>query len=194
MAGAHDGGIALDGDYDIVLIPITHQVVVDHTSGDDSAILGFYDLTDGLAEWASALSRSVPTAYVDVESFGGTGFQAAIGWSDGEVVLGPLFTQTHAGEAEAHYHIPVNGEPMAVNAVLLWLGVSKGAAKDEFEAVGLGRFRHTDWWPSAVEETARHRRNQGRGDVHGAPPTLRTECDSSAESEPHYGVGFDQGE
>jgi hypothetical protein len=131
---------------DLVLIPITQEVRQRASTGDDSPVLRFYTLTDGIVRWGAELSHHGRTAFIDVQFFGGTGFQAAIGWADGEVALGPLFTETHKGEGEPWYEVPPRGQPLAVNRVLQWLGVQKGQARDEFEAVDLGRVRDTEKW------------------------------------------------
>lgn len=74
------------------------------------------------------LSESATIAYIEAEFFGGEGMQAHA-----------LFSQSNAmGPAVISAH--------AINEALCSLGVARGASRDEFEAVGLGRFRDTDEW------------------------------------------------
>jgi hypothetical protein len=79
------------------------------------------------------MSAVAPVAYIEAEFFGGTGGQSAVAWSGGSRVLGPL----HAQEA--------------INETLRFLGVRADGARDEFDAVGLGRYRDTADW--ILEET-----------------------------------------
>jgi len=93
----------------------------------------FWRLTAGLARLGAELSRRGPVAYVETDYFGGSGDQAAMVWEDGEVLSGP--SKTRMG---------------AINHALLHLGVEKGGADDRFDALGLGRHRHTDDWAEAA--------------------------------------------
>jgi hypothetical protein len=86
-------------------------------------------LTGALARFAAQLSRSGPVAYVETDYFGGAGDQAATGWSGGQRVL----RRARAGVGP-------------VNAALRWLGVQPSGFQDEFETVGLGRYRETGSW------------------------------------------------
>ncbi|MGI8333634.1 hypothetical protein ACRYCC_27105 [Actinomadura scrupuli] len=58
-------------------------------------------------------------------------------WDNGAVVLGPL----HLGENQP---FPITGTP--ISQALRRLGVTKGNHHDEFDAVGLGRYRRTEAW------------------------------------------------
>jgi hypothetical protein len=63
--------------------------------------------------------------------------------------VGPSFTCNHQADSDEHYALAAP-EAMAINGVLRWLGVHRGEAVDEFEAVGLDRFRRTDEWAAAA--------------------------------------------
>jgi hypothetical protein len=67
-------------------------------------------------------------AYVEAEFFGGVGDQNAILWRLDRVVEGP-----------------VTG-PRVINRVLKLLGVQCQAERDEFDTLGLRRFRETAHW------------------------------------------------
>lgn len=81
---------------------------------------------------------AAPVAYLEAETFGGTGTQAMVLWRDGEVWLGPVTTRATAARESA--------EDGAVNQALRHLGVGRPGAIDEFDALGLGRHRHTEDW------------------------------------------------
>ena len=74
------------------------------------------------------LSLGRTLAYIEAELFGGSGTQACVIFTDGKQVAPPIVSEA------------------AINQALQILGVSKGSAFDEFEAVGLGAHRDTDAW------------------------------------------------
>ena len=86
-------------------------------------------LIDILLPW----SEEAPLVYIETDYSGGKGMQGALCCDDGKVVYGP---------ARA-VHGPVN-------EALAWLGVGTGeGSEDAFEALGLGRHRHTEDWVEA---------------------------------------------
>ena len=80
-------------------------------------------------------------AYLEADIFGGTGTQATVLWRNGEVCLGPV-----SGEFTATAPHPSSSRQWPFNQALRELGVDRGDAFDEFDAVGLGRWRHTEDW------------------------------------------------
>jgi hypothetical protein len=73
-------------------------------------------------------SKIGPVAYVETEYFGGDGDQGAIVAHEGKIVFGPA-----AGDG-------------SINAALRLIGAEKETSHDEFEAIGLGRFRSNEDW------------------------------------------------
>ena len=73
-------------------------------------------------------SKESAVAYVETEYFGGDGDQGAIVARDGTIVFGPA-----AGDG-------------SINAALRLIGATKEAAYDEFDAIGLSRFRNNEDW------------------------------------------------
>jgi len=59
-----------------------------------------------------------------MEFHGGEGTHDAVGWRDGEVAFGPLFTKTPQEPAPDHYVAVRPGPDMAINEGLRWLGVT----------------------------------------------------------------------
>jgi hypothetical protein len=109
----------------LTMIPVTDEL---HGEiGADDALPGFEKLSPRLEEWALRPSTE-PVAYVEAEFFGGLGGQSAIVWESGKRILGPV----HAGDA--------------INRALRSLGINPDGAHDEFDAVDLGRHRHTADW------------------------------------------------
>ena len=60
-------------------------------------------------------------------------------WRDGQVCLGPVTTQGWVQE-------PSNSAQWPFSRALRELGVARGDAFDEFDAVGLGKYRNTEDW------------------------------------------------
>lgn len=112
------------------LVPVTSDLF-DRLGGGEVRPFGdaFWFLSSGVAALARRASTTAPVAYLEAEIFGGTGSQAMVLWRDGEVWLGPVTTQA-----------------TAVNQALRHLGVGRLGAADEFDALGLGRHRHTEDW------------------------------------------------
>lgn len=89
---------------------------------------GQQGLPGNLAELCEKLSIQGQVAYVEAEYFGGTGTQAHALYSRGKAVGAVVVSDS------------------AINEALCHIGVEKGGAADEFDAVGLGRYRNTDGW------------------------------------------------
>jgi hypothetical protein len=75
---------------------------------------------------------------------GGTGTQAMVVWRQGEVWLGPAATKFGWPPPD-----PASGPRWPFNQALRELGVARGEAFDEFDALSLGRHRHTEDWQAA---------------------------------------------
>src|SRR5262249_61635764 len=89
---------------------------------------GVAELPQTLAELCCRLSRLGTVAYIEAEIFGGAGTQAHVIFNRGAA----------QGSAVVSEH--------AINEALRILGIKASGAFDEFDAVGLGRHRHTDDW------------------------------------------------
>jgi hypothetical protein len=126
--------------YGLVLIT---QAVLDRLGGGVRSTFGntFWYLSSGVEALARRVSHAGPIAYLEAEMFGGTGTQATVVWLNGEVWLGPATTQFGWPPPDR-----ASSPNWAFNQALRQLGVTRGAAFDEFEAAGLGRHRHTGDW------------------------------------------------
>jgi hypothetical protein len=102
---------------------------------------GFRKAPAGFGRTLTACSAHGPVAYAEAEYFGGVGTQCAQVWDRGKADLGPL----HLAEGEP---FPADGSP--ISQALRRLGAVKGDHFDEFDAVGLGRHRHTEAWLAPV--------------------------------------------
>jgi hypothetical protein len=126
------------------LVPITDEAFdrVGGGEGEDGEVLGepFWFLSRAIEAICVQASAKGALAYLEAELFGGAGMQAAVVWSGGRVDLDPVATDESGRLAEG-----------AFNVTLRHLGVTRGAAIDEFSALGLGRYRETDDWADAGE-------------------------------------------
>jgi hypothetical protein len=122
------------------LVPITDEAFDRVGGGEEGEVLGepFWFLSQALEAICIQASAKGPLAYLEAELFGGAGMQAAVVWSGGRVTLGPVDTDESGRLADG-----------AFNVTLRHLGVARGAAIDEFSALGLGRYRETDDWADA---------------------------------------------
>jgi hypothetical protein len=128
------------------LLPVTRQLF--DRLGDAEA-RPFSDtfryLSAGIEALARQVSHSRSIAYLEAEMFGGAGTQAIVVWRGDQIVLGPLTTEFRTETPQR----PLSAQ-WAFNHGLRELGVNKGDAPDEFDALQLGRHRHTEDWLSAA--------------------------------------------
>jgi len=113
---------------DFYLIPLT-QAVKAALDDDAEPIPGFLELTPSMVTVAEDLSYLGPVAYCHLEVHGGTGFQAAVAWADGQIHCGPVFTANHPAERQSEAYQVVEG---------------RDRIRDM--AIGLGRHRWTEEW------------------------------------------------
>ena len=142
-AGARTGVRAVELGQGIWLLPITRALRAGWgAAGAMPFGQTFLFLSAEIEAIACQVSRIGLVAYLEAEIFGGAGDQAAVAWRDGEVCLGPVTTQGWVQE-------PSNSAQWPFNRALRELGVARGDAFDEFDAVGLGKHRHTEDWLKA---------------------------------------------
>jgi hypothetical protein len=138
--GARSAAVELPQGYG--LLPVTSQLL-DQLGGDGVRPFGeaFWFLSSGLDALARRISLAGDIAYLEADIFGGTGTQAMMLWRGGEVCLGPVTTEFTATAPD-----PSTSSQWPFNQALRELGVDRGDAFDEFDALGLGRWRHTEDW------------------------------------------------
>lgn len=117
------------------LVPMTTQLFDALNDPNSAVVEPFFLMTTHMLErLRSALDVF---AYVETEYFGGSGTQRAGAWRGTKTLVTP---QERSG---------------SVNLVLAALGVTRGAALDEWDAVGLVRFRTMDALAAAARSTIR---------------------------------------
>jgi len=140
----------------LVLVPLTEELEERLGPDDDGPVLGFDRLTARIAAAAAEASHYGPVAYLHQETFGGFGFEASAVWHAGSVVFGPLFTANGEGERVTSDSIVVTDTASnAINGALRSIDVHRGAAYDEYAAIGLDRHRTTSAWLDDSRATRR---------------------------------------
>lgn len=131
----------------LVLVPLTNDVKERLAPGEGTPVLGFDKLTAGIASAAADASHYGPIVYLHQETFGGAGFEASAVWRAGRLAFGPLFTATNDDERITSAYVVVRGTASnAINEALRYLDIDRGAAVDEYAAIGLNRHRATAAW------------------------------------------------
>ncbi|HEV2799642.1 MAG TPA: hypothetical protein VGW12_04050 [Pyrinomonadaceae bacterium] len=97
--------------------------------GNELPYQEFYKLSTALANFGVECSRRGSVAYIETDYWGGEGEQAAVLWERGEVS-----------------YEPARGKLGQINDVLRRMGVERGDDLDEFDALGLGRYRNNEDW------------------------------------------------
>jgi hypothetical protein len=83
-------------------------------------------------------SRLGPVVYLETEYWGGDGGQAAVLLKEGRIAPGPLSEWTAAGAPPLSFERRLESP---INRCLREAGVCRTRTEDEFDALGLGRFR-----------------------------------------------------
>jgi hypothetical protein len=97
------------------------------------------DGDDGREELLQALSRRGKCAYLETNYFGGAGTQIAETWENGERTMGPLISYDGIDNKTNQPEMTV--VEAAINQVLRAMGIQEQGGMDEFDTLGLGRFR-----------------------------------------------------
>jgi hypothetical protein len=115
-----------------------HDELWNQESGKAQTYEEFRKLSPELVAFALQASSNGPIAYVEAEFFGGVGTQASTVWESRAVRMRPYYVDTE--------HDDVKLQKMPINRALGLLGVERANHLDEFDALGLGRHRHTKQW------------------------------------------------
>lgn len=142
VLGGHTRAVDLAQGY--ALVPYTEAAYDGFIGRHGAPLAPFEWLGATVAELLARASQDGPLAYVEADYFGGVGQQHAAVWEGGALAWGPR----SVGIREAP---PAQGT--AISQALRRIGVDHPGgvdAKDEFEAVGMGRCREVeDWLPES---------------------------------------------
>ncbi|MBI4752475.1 MAG: hypothetical protein HY774_28625 [Acidobacteria bacterium] len=124
----------------LAMIPVTEAVYDSLATIEERGSFDprFLFLSPKLNHFGQTHSENGHLAYIETDYFGGAGSQGAIVWSKGKILFGPAVTGNRPD-------LQVDRLPAdAINCALKILGVEKGHWVDEFEALGLGKYRSQD--------------------------------------------------
>lgn len=124
----------------LAMIPVTEAVYDSLATIEERGSFDprFLFLSPKLNHFGQTHSKNENLAYIETNYFGGVGNQGAIVWSKGRILFGPAVTGNRPD-------LQVDRLPAgAINCALQILGVNKGDWLDEFEALGLGKYRSQD--------------------------------------------------
>ncbi len=93
---------------------------------------GHSELPISICDVCCLISSNGKAIYVEAEYFGGQGTQASAKWDNGRLIGSPYIGA------------------QAINEALKYLGVACKPGLDEFESVGLDKYRNTNEWVGKV--------------------------------------------
>ncbi len=140
----------------LAFVPVTDAFYDEVSSqvplAEASRIGEFWKLSPNLVELARRISDLTPIAYIETDYFGGRGTQSAAVWSQGRIIFGPEKTgdgvPLEAGSINRALRALgvrlVRGR--LIDRALRALGVRTWWPRDEFNSVGLGRYRSNEDW------------------------------------------------
>ncbi|HKK76465.1 MAG TPA: hypothetical protein VJ953_15400 [Saprospiraceae bacterium] len=116
-----------------------HLIPLDDHTPREEIITPYESLSPKIRETLKTLSRQGKCAYIETNYFGGLGTQVSEIWENGERIAGPLLSYDGIENKMQNPAVSVVAE--AINQALRDMGVQRAAEKDEFDMLGLGRFR-----------------------------------------------------
>ena len=118
------------------LIPIK---ISNGTTSSEKPIIPYEALTPEIKEIIKGLSFNGRCAYIETAYFGGIGVQISETWENGKKIDGPLISYDGIeNKMKYEYVTIVDG---SINQALKNIGIHCQEGKDEFDTVGLGRYR-----------------------------------------------------
>lgn len=112
----------------LLFIPLTEELYDEINTYEGNDLEGFDYLTDKILDFIREISKELEIGYIEAEYFGGDGYQNGLFYRDSKCILKCVNDET------------------AINKVLQGLKVENDPNKDEFDTVGLGRYRRNEEW------------------------------------------------
>jgi len=141
----------------IVLVGNYHLIPIESSNGttsSDKPITPYEELTSEIRETIKDLSFFGRCAYIETAYFGGIGVQISETWENGKKIDGPLIS--YDGIENKMEYEDVTIVDCSINQALKNIGIYCQEGKDEFDTVGLGKFRSNR---KIIEEYDRKNRN-----------------------------------
>ena len=135
--------------------PLTRTVCAEIAAGGDFLAdicdERFIYLSSQIFQFGRRLSLVTPVALIETEYFGGEGFQRAVAWRDGDVRFGPAVAGNEEGvQIDRQTSHPINRALQEIDVRGYLMENEDEDPKDEFDELGLGRYRSNDDWLAAA--------------------------------------------
>lgn len=113
----------------------------------------FRYLSSKLFQIGREFSKKTPVAYVETDYYGGTGFQCAVAWHEGHISFYPAVGGREEGfQMDGNHRDPINDMLSIIGVNGYLMEDESELPKDEFEELGLGKFRDNDDWIKSLTE------------------------------------------
>lgn len=129
--------------FGLIIIPLDERRLDAIAVSVESAIDGFTYLTPHMAE-AIAVAVNGPSLYIETDYFGGKGGQSAAYFENGRLMWQGAESSGAASEGISLADLRekrCNGGKSPINEGLSRLGVDRSEDRDEFDQIGLQKFR-----------------------------------------------------
>lgn len=126
----------------VILEDNYHLIILDHLYGldqSDEPLAPYGELTMNIVQEIKTLSTNGKCAYIETAYFGGIGVQISESWENGAKIEGPLISYDGIEQPSNQQNALV--VEYSINQTLRKIGVKKHMGKDEFDSLGLGKYR-----------------------------------------------------
>lgn len=138
-------------------IPLTDELYDELIAGreflPDISDERFSYLSSKLFQIGREFSKKTPVAYIETDYFGGTGFQCAVAWNDGDLQFGPALASNEEGfQTDSNHSHPINYALSDIGVQGYLMLDENEMPKDEFEELKLGKYRSNDDWIESLSK------------------------------------------
>ena len=126
----------------VVLVGNYHFIPFDssnRTTASDQPITPYEELTSEIRETLKDLSFFGRCAYIETSYFGGIGVQRSETWDNGKKIDGPFISYDGIENKMEYENVTI--KDYSINQALKNIGIHCQEGKDEFDTVGLGKYR-----------------------------------------------------
>lgn len=130
-------------------VPMTaalyEEISADSEFAADVADERFLRLSSKVFQLGRKISLKTPVAYVEMDYFGGDGFQRAVAWRDGDFRFGPaVYGREEGVQIDRQTSSPINQALQEIGVSGYLMEDENAMPKDEFEELGLDRYRSNE--------------------------------------------------
>lgn len=148
---------------EFAFVPVSDELCIQLFEGKeflaDMSDERFRCLSSKLFQIGRWFSKTTPIAYIETDYDGGTGFQCAVAWKDGDIEVYPTAAGREEGFQMDGYSLKPINDALSKIGVQIYLTEDLTAddmdefTKDEFDKLGLGKYRDNDDWIKSLTGT-----------------------------------------